>query len=73
MNAECDDETTAFTTDGGYVSLTNFNYTCDVSGDGIQADTVVYINGGNYDIRRGARALRSAKSNIPTPIIMTMK
>ena len=51
INAECDDETTEFTTDEGYVSLTNVNYSCDVSGDGIQADTVVYINGGTYDIK----------------------
>ena len=50
INAECDGAT-AFTTDDGYVSLINADYTCNVSGDGIQADTVVYINGGNYNIK----------------------
>lgn len=50
INVECNDETNEFTTDEGYVSLTNVNYTCNVEGDGIQADTVVYIDGGNYNI-----------------------
>lgn len=51
INAECDGDTHAFTTEEGYVSLKNVSYTCDVLGDGIQADTVVYIDGGNYDIK----------------------
>lgn len=51
INAECDDETTAFTTKKGYVYLENVDYTCEVFGDGIQADTVIYINGGNYNIK----------------------
>ena len=51
INAECDDETTAFTTAEGYVSLKNVSYSCETAGDGIQADTVVYIDGGNYHIK----------------------
>ena len=50
INAECD-EATEFRTSDGYVALNNVNYTCSVYGDGIQANTVVYINGGNYDIK----------------------
>lgn len=50
LNAECDDETTAFTADEGFVALSNVTYTCNTKGDGIQADTVVYINGGAYNI-----------------------
>ena len=50
INAECDDETTAFTTDEGYVYLKDVHYSCQTEGDGIQADTVVYIDGGDYDI-----------------------
>ncbi len=50
LNAECDDETTAFTADEGFVALRNVNYVCNCSGDGIQADTIVYIDGGSYDI-----------------------
>ncbi len=51
INAECDDETTAFTTEEGYVYLKDVDYSCLASGDGIQADTVVYIDGGNYNIK----------------------
>lgn len=51
INAECDDETTAFTTEEGYVYLKDVDYTCETEGDGIQADTVVYLDGGNYNIR----------------------
>ncbi len=51
INAECDDETTAFTTDEGYVYLKNVDYSCETAGDGIQADTVVYLDGGNYNIK----------------------
>ena len=49
INAECDGAT-EFRTEDGFVALKNVNYTCCVSGDGIQASTVVYINGGNYNI-----------------------
>ncbi len=51
INAECDDETTEFTTEEGYVFLENVDYTSKTAGDGIQADTVVYLNGGNYNIQ----------------------
>ncbi len=51
INAECDDETTTFTTDEGYVYMKNVDYSCETEGDGIQADTVVYIDGGNYNIK----------------------
>lgn len=50
MQAECDNATT-FTTEEGYIILTNVNYTCNVWGDGMQADTAIYIEGGNYSIK----------------------
>lgn len=56
LHTECDyDEPEdlsecVFTTDLGYVSLVNVNYKCNVLGDGIQADTFVYIDGGDYEI-----------------------
>lgn len=49
INAECD-EAKEFTTEDGFVAFKNVNYTCNVYGDGIQADTVVYVDGGNYNI-----------------------
>ena len=50
ISAECDDETTAFTTEEGFVYLKDVDYVATTMGDGIQADTVVYICGGNYEI-----------------------
>ena len=64
INAECDDETTAFNTKEGFVSLTNVNYTCNVFGDGIQADTVVYINGGNYNIKTSGSFVQKTSANM---------
>lgn len=54
LNAECDDETQEFTLDEGYVSLKNSKIIASVSGDGIQADTFVYITGGSVDIKTSA-------------------
>lgn len=51
LNAECDDETQEFTLDEGYVSLKSSKVFASVSGDGIQADTFVYITGGSVDIK----------------------
>ncbi len=51
LNAECDDGTTEFTAEEGFVYLKNVDYSCETAGDGIQADTVVYIDGGSYDIK----------------------
>ncbi len=51
VNAECDDETAAFTTKEGFVYLKDVDYSCQTAGDSIQADTVVYLDGGNYDIK----------------------
>lgn len=54
LNAECDDETQGFTLNEGYVSLKNSKIIASVSGDGIQADTFVYITGGSVDIKTAA-------------------
>lgn len=54
LNAECDDETQEFTLNEGYVSLKSSKVFASVSGDGIQADTFVYITGGSVDIKTAA-------------------
>lgn len=54
LNAECDDETQEFTLDEGYVSLKSSKDFASVSGDGIQADTFVYITGGSVNIETSA-------------------
>lgn len=55
LHSECDFDnkkgtTYEFSNDSGYVYLKNVNYTCKVYGDGIQADTYVYIEGGQTNI-----------------------
>lgn len=64
INAECDDETTAFTNEEGYVILKNVNYTCSVEGDGIQADTFCKIDGGNIDITTNGKFVKYSSANM---------
>ncbi|MCM1404707.1 MAG: carbohydrate-binding domain-containing protein [Prevotella sp.] len=65
INAECD-EATAFTTDEGFIALTDVAYTCNVAGDGIQAATVVYIQGGNYHIQTSGTFVQKTTTNMST-------
>ncbi|MCF0112592.1 MAG: carbohydrate-binding domain-containing protein, partial [Bacilli bacterium] len=49
--AEADAATCVFTLDDGYVILKNVEYTASsVKGDGVQADTFLYVEGGTYTI-----------------------
>lgn len=54
----------AWTENDGFVVLKDVNYTCNVQGDGIQADTFVYINGGNYNITTSAYFVAYSAANI---------
>lgn len=69
LHAECDyDEPDdisecTFTLTSGFVSLINVNYTASVYGDGIQADTFCYIDGGNYDIKTIGNFVLDNKEN----------
>ncbi|MBP5307745.1 MAG: carbohydrate-binding domain-containing protein [Clostridia bacterium] len=47
---QAETESKKFTLDDGFVSLVNVDYVASTDGDGIQADTFVYINGGTYNI-----------------------
>lgn len=66
LNAECDNETQEFTLDEGYVSLKNSKVFASVSGDGIQADTFVYIAGGNVDIKTSATFVSYSTESMAT-------
>ena len=57
INAECD-EATEFALDDGYVVLTDVDYTCEVGDDGIQANTVLYIDGGDYAISSVGKGIK---------------
>lgn len=73
LHAECDYEydekdginveECVFTKDAGFVSLVDVEYSCDVKGDGIQADTFVYINGGNYNIKTTGEFVKDTTAN----------
>lgn len=66
LNAECDDKTQEFTLDEGYVSLKSSKVFASVSGDGIQADTFVYITGGNVDIETSATFVSYSEESMAT-------
>ena len=66
IHAEMDDSVTAWTLNDGYVILLDVTYTANVEGDGIQADTFVYINGGTYDITTTATFVSYSAENIAT-------
>lgn len=66
LNAECDDKTQEFTFDEGYVSLKSSKVFASVSGDGIQADTFVYIAGGNVDIKTSATFVSYSTESMAT-------
>lgn len=66
LNAECDDETQEFTLDEGYVSLKSSEVFASVSGDGIQADTFVYITGGSVDIKTAATFVSYSAESMAT-------
>lgn len=69
LHAECDyDEPDdvadcVFTLEEGFVSLINVEYSCNVLGDGIQADTFVYIGGGKYDIKTTGEFVQDTAAN----------
>lgn len=50
IQLECDSDVAAYTDEQGFAYLVDTKVTADTYGDGIQADTFVYISGGEYDI-----------------------
>lgn len=68
INAECDDDTTTFPENysEGYVKLKNVEYSANVYGDGIQADTLIYIDGGDYDIVTTGVFVKYSAENMAT-------
>ncbi len=64
IRAECDDDTTEFTLDEGYVTFKDVSYTAEVDGDGIQADTFVYVDGGIYNIATEGTFVEKTSANM---------
>lgn len=73
LHAEIEDPETeddissiVWTEQDGYIVLNNVNYTANVEGDGIQADTFVYIDGGTYNITTTAKFVQYSSANMET-------
>ncbi len=72
LHSECDydnkkgDTSYEFDASIGFVYLKNTTYTCSVSGDGIQADTFVYIDGGTINITTTGNFVKYSSENITT-------
>ena len=66
IQLEVDSDATAFTTEQGYAKLTNVKFTGDTKGDGIQANTFVYISGGTYNITTHGEFVNYTTSNVST-------
>lgn len=72
LHAECDYdepdsvENCVFDTTIGYVSLVNVQFASNTLGDGIQADTFVYVNGGNYQITTTGDFVSKSVDNMTT-------
>jgi len=71
LHSECDfdnkkGKTYDFSFDTGYVYLKNVDFLANVSGDGIQADTFVYIDGGNTEITATGQFVPYSSANLTT-------
>ena len=64
LQAECEDEITEFTKEQGFIYLVNTAFTADTYGDGMQADTFIYISGGTYNITTHGEFISYSKSNM---------
>ena len=64
IQLECDDDVTEYTDEQGYAYLVNTKVTADTYGDGIQADTYVYISGGEYNITTHGEFVPYSSANL---------
>ena len=62
INAECDGAT-AYTMNDGFVALFDLNYTCVCKGDGVQADSWLYVNDGAYNITTEGNFVVNSEAN----------
>ena len=66
VQLEVDSDVTEFTTEQGFARLTNVNFTSDSYGDGIQANTYLYISSGTYDITTHGVFVSYSQENMET-------
>ena len=63
---ECDDDVTAFTNEQGFAYFKNAKISANTKGDGIQADTFVYISGGEMNIKTVGEFVSYSSANMST-------
>lgn len=70
INADCNYDNSEgktdyeFTTEQGFVSMTNTSFTAEADGDGIQAETFVYIKGGSVNITTNPEFIAYSTANM---------
>ena len=63
---ECDDDVTEFTKEQGFAYFVDAKITADTYGDGIQAETFVYISGGEFNITTHGEFVPYSTGNMTT-------
>lgn len=66
IQTECDDDVTAYTKEQGFVYLVDTNLNMNVYGDGVQAETYVYISGGTQRIETHGEFVSYSSGNMST-------
>lgn len=64
IQLECDSDVTEYTSEQGFAYLVDTRVTADTYGDGIQADTYVYISGGEYNITTHGEFVSYSSNNM---------
>ena len=66
INCEVDSDVSSYTTAQGYAYLVDTTFVSETYGDGIQADTYVYISGGTYNIVTHGTFVSYSSENMST-------
>ncbi|MCR5332809.1 MAG: carbohydrate-binding domain-containing protein, partial [Bacilli bacterium] len=64
IQAECDSDQLTFTKEQGFVYLEDAKISADTKGDGIQADTYVYVSGGEINIKTEGEFVQYSTANM---------
>ncbi len=66
LQTEVDSDVTEYTSSQGFIHLVDTNVTADTYGDGVQADTYVYISGGTHNITTHGEFVSYSSENMTT-------
>lgn len=71
LQLECDSDVTEFTKEQGFAYLIDTKFTAKTHGDGIQADTYIYISGGEYKITTYGEFVSYSTQNMKDYLLST--